>query len=178
MPRKFIDLTGQKFGRLTVIRRAENKGKSVCWLCKCDCGNEVEVRSADLRNGMSKSCGCLRDEVASKQGKQRIGEKHHNYNHNLTKKEREQGRNIDGYSDWKQEVKRQANYTCDICGQRGGKLHSHHLDGYKWCKTRRRDLTNGVCLCEHCHKDFHHHYGVGHNTEEEYLEYKYSYKNN
>ena len=59
---KFIDLTGQKFGRLTVIKRVENKGKETCWLCKCDCGNEIIVQSNNLKSGNSKSCGCLNKE--------------------------------------------------------------------------------------------------------------------
>lgn len=56
---KFVDLTGQRFGRLTVIKRVENNGKKVMWLCRCDCGNETTVFSGYLRNGNTKSCGCL-----------------------------------------------------------------------------------------------------------------------
>lgn len=56
---KFVDLTGQRFGRLTVIKRVENNGKKVMWLCRCDCGNETTVFSGYLRNGDTKSCGCL-----------------------------------------------------------------------------------------------------------------------
>lgn len=60
---KFIDLTGQKFGRLTVISRAENsKHGKVRWNCKCDCENEV-IRNADsLRKNNVHSCGCYRIE--------------------------------------------------------------------------------------------------------------------
>ena len=58
---KLIDLRGQKFGRLTVIERAENaKDGKVRWLCQCECGNEVVVSSDHLRRGNTKSCGCLR----------------------------------------------------------------------------------------------------------------------
>lgn len=55
---KFIDLTGQKFGRLIVVRRAENKHGRVAWLCKCDCGKEIITTSYLLKSGQSKSCGC------------------------------------------------------------------------------------------------------------------------
>lgn len=69
---KFVDLTGQKFGRWTVIRRAEDyispSGHKVPrWLCKCDCGgenSEVVVISDNLKLGKSKSCGCLISEKA------------------------------------------------------------------------------------------------------------------
>ena len=62
MGRKTIDLTGMKFGRLTVIERAENKGSKICWLCKCECGNVSVVRSCHLKSGVIVSCGCLRSE--------------------------------------------------------------------------------------------------------------------
>lgn len=56
----FIDLTGQKFNMLMVIKRVENKGKLTAWLCKCDCGNETIVVGTHLKNGHTKSCGCIR----------------------------------------------------------------------------------------------------------------------
>lgn len=51
----FIDLTGQKFGRLTAVKYL---GKSH-WLCKCECGNEKDVFVGHLKDGHTKSCGCL-----------------------------------------------------------------------------------------------------------------------
>ena len=56
---KFIDLTGQKFGRLLVLERAENKYGRTAWKCKCDCGNYKEVTSHDLKLQKIKSCNCL-----------------------------------------------------------------------------------------------------------------------
>ena len=62
---KFVDLTGQRFGKLTVLFRVEdniesNGRKRVMWHCKCDCGNEIDVRASDLKMGKIKSCGCLK----------------------------------------------------------------------------------------------------------------------
>lgn len=62
------DLTGKTFGRLTVLDRAEDyvypSGcKERMWRCKCECGNEVVVRGKRLRNGTTKSCGCIRREM-------------------------------------------------------------------------------------------------------------------
>lgn len=70
MSRKLIDLTGQKFGRLTVIRRAEDhiqpNGKHATkWLCKCDCGNYTTVLANSLKSGDTTSCGCFMKERAS-----------------------------------------------------------------------------------------------------------------
>lgn len=61
---KLIDLTGQKFGRLTVIKRVENNNNNkVCFLCKCDCGNTIVVTGSRLKTGNTKSCGCLHKEI-------------------------------------------------------------------------------------------------------------------
>lgn len=54
------DLTGKRFGRLTVVRCVGTRGGR--WLCKCDCGNVVEMWSAYLLSGSTKSCGCVNRE--------------------------------------------------------------------------------------------------------------------
>lgn len=56
----FKNISGQKFGRLTALYRLHNyHKKGVYWLCFCECGNLSEVYSGHLRNGHTKSCGCL-----------------------------------------------------------------------------------------------------------------------
>lgn len=57
---RLIDLTGQRFGRLVVLRRVANLGKQPRWLCRCDCGTETEAAGGNLRDGNVQSCGCLR----------------------------------------------------------------------------------------------------------------------
>lgn len=60
------DMTGLRFGKLTVIEKAGNaKRGGAIWRCKCDCGNEKNVRGADLRSGHTKSCGCIHSEGIS-----------------------------------------------------------------------------------------------------------------
>jgi len=61
MSHNFIDLTGQKFGRLTVIQRVPKTGRgNASWACKCDCGVELVRKSSNLRGGKNQSCGCHR----------------------------------------------------------------------------------------------------------------------
>lgn len=73
---KLIDLTGQRFGRLTVLHQAPsrtivtlrpNETPTKCvktyWFCRCDCGTEKEIESQALRIGNTRSCGCLRKEA-------------------------------------------------------------------------------------------------------------------
>ena len=62
--RRVIDLTGRKFGRLTVICRSADRiqpcgTKILTWLCYCECGNNVVVSGNNLRRGKTKSCGCI-----------------------------------------------------------------------------------------------------------------------
>lgn len=63
-----IDLTGNKYGRLTVLKLAvDERGKKKKWLCKCDCGNKVIVSGSNLRSGHSSQCKqCALAELAEK----------------------------------------------------------------------------------------------------------------
>ena len=59
-----IDLAGQEFGRLKILRRAgKDKRGEILWLCQCNCGNLTTVRGSILRNGRTVSCGCLIKEM-------------------------------------------------------------------------------------------------------------------
>lgn len=59
-----IDLTGRRFGRLTVIRYDHAEHDGAHWLCKCDCGTEKVIAGYLLRNGATKSCGCLKSDAS------------------------------------------------------------------------------------------------------------------
>lgn len=57
--RSFINLTGSKFEKLTVICEDGKSGSDRLWLCQCQCGNITHVAGANLRSGATKSCGCI-----------------------------------------------------------------------------------------------------------------------
>ena len=273
MARKMNDLTGQKFGKLTVIERAENtKSGKIRWKCKCECGKECVVGSSNLKQGITNSCGCLKEVGAKKRikndlagqkfgrltaieyvgdgkglwkcececgrvknisrynlisgqtkscgcysselttkrnyekwenedykqkmsdarknamekqwqdedfrqkmselGRKRTGELAAHYKPELTEEDRTKRRLVPGYVEWEQTVKYNANWTCDCCQTKNKGMCSHHLDGYNWCKEKRTDVSNGVCLCSECHNEFHKIYGKGNNTKEQYIEFK------
>lgn len=58
--KRIIDLTGQKYGKLTVIKQVESFRGHSAWLCQCECGNQKIINSVELKNGQTLSCGCLR----------------------------------------------------------------------------------------------------------------------
>jgi hypothetical protein len=62
--RKAIDLTGQRFGRLIVLKNTEERDKYnyTLWLCKCDCGKTRVVNGGALKSGNTISCGCYKKE--------------------------------------------------------------------------------------------------------------------
>lgn len=53
------NLTGQKFGKLTVLSQAKSRNGRTYWLCECECGNQKEIQGSHLISGATKSCGCL-----------------------------------------------------------------------------------------------------------------------
>ena len=59
---RLIDLTGQRFGRLTVTGRASHRmyRKHVAWICRCDCGETLTTIASSLHRGATNSCGCIR----------------------------------------------------------------------------------------------------------------------
>lgn len=79
--RRLIDLTGQRFGRLTVIERSEKtaKGCSVYWKCICDCGNETIVSRDNLKGMKTKSCGCLSKELLESRNRKMLEKRLNNY---------------------------------------------------------------------------------------------------
>lgn len=63
-PTRLIDLTGQKFGKLTVLERAgKTKRGATKWHCQCECGNHINIIRSSLVRGNTKSCGCLKTKL-------------------------------------------------------------------------------------------------------------------
>jgi hypothetical protein len=63
--KKFRDLTGKRFGRLLVLDSVFKRFKVMYWQCICDCGSEMIINGHSLKQGLTKSCGCLQRECAS-----------------------------------------------------------------------------------------------------------------
>lgn len=109
----FVEMLGKTFGRLTVKRKTEERGSggNVVWDCVCVCGNPVSVGGAFLRNGNTRSCGCLKKEKFTNR---KHGMSHHPlyeiwtamlqrcYNPKDKKYEHYGGRGIEVCGEWRQ----------------------------------------------------------------------------
>ena len=107
--RRFIDLAGERFGRLVASKRDQSSKR---WICICDCGNIVSVRADHLKDGHVLSCGCLSSESSKNRftthgmSRTRInriwrGMKQRCFNPNATGYENYGGRGISVCSEWK-----------------------------------------------------------------------------
>ena len=149
--------------------------------CSCDyCGKEIKIIKSqyDKHNNHFCSNECkskwhsesMRGENHPCYGKEGLkGENNPNYNPNLTPEEREQGRNIEGYKDWRKEVFERDNYTCQCCGKKGERLNAHHIFGYAEHKDLRTEVDNGITLCEDCHREYHKQYGYKNNDYKDFF---------
>lgn len=70
-----LDLTGERYGRLTCIEDIGNKNGRAFWRCRCKCGKQKKVSSNDLRSGKIKSCGCLCKELGDKKRIDLVGKR-------------------------------------------------------------------------------------------------------
>lgn len=163
----YKSIAGQVFGKLTAIERVSELGARMKWRCRCECGNEAVVARANLASGNTTSCGCE---------SHKSGPEHPSWKPHLKPEERVKRRDIEPakYRSWHRSVMERDGFTCVRCGQHGGLLCAHHLDGWNWCRERRYDVDNGVTLCDHpggCHKQFHTRFGKGGNTREQFSQF-------
>ncbi len=102
---EFMDLTGQRFGRLVVLEREPSHvtpsgQRKTVWLCRCDCGNLVKVKTQELRRGKTKSCGCYRLEFLEQCRTKHHGAKTRLYNIYNKMKRRCENPNDAAYKDY------------------------------------------------------------------------------
>lgn len=145
----FDDITGQRFGRLTVIRFLEQHEREDYrrqWLCKCDCGNEIQANSSKLRSGHTRSCGCI---VKEKIGNVNKKYKHTSkrlysvyksmidrcYNPKIREYHNYGGRGIEVYEDWKNNYDAFAEWALAT----GYDQNAGHGD----CTLDRKDVDKG-----------------------------------
>jgi len=118
-----------------------NKGKnSFKFNCKI-CGKKV-VSNKNIR--LYKFCSATCRNMYSRIMR---GENHWNYKGENNKIQRCWSQ----YREWHKEVLKKADYTCAICGKKGGRLQAHHIKGFADYPELRFDVSNGMCTCKPCH---------------------------
>ncbi len=161
--RNWNSVIGKKFGALTVLSRDTCKNQGQYVVCRCDCGKQTTVRLSSLKDGNTRSCGCLQTNMM----KSKVGPLHPNfgkrgvnspaYNPNITDEQREiairKRRNVEAYH-FRKAVKERDHNICVICGAEE-KLVVHHLESFKDNESLRYEVSNGVTLCRDCHTEFH-----------------------
>lgn len=181
--RLHIDLVGQKYNKLTVVEKVPSnppKQIKIKWLCKCDCGNEVVVRGDHLRRGHTRSCGCLILEINKKRkgvkrpGVGLKGKLNGNWKGGIsTAIQIIRGSN--SYSNWRNDIFKRDDYTCQSCSRRGCELNAHHISNFSSMFDKEDeilyDLDNGVTFCKTCHNEFHLTFGRKNNNKEQLISF-------
>ncbi len=94
------------------------------------------------------------EETRRKMSKAKKGEKSHLWKGGITEKNRLIRTQIE-YSLWRESVFARDNWTCQECGQKGGKLNAHHIKPFAKYPELRTSIENGITLCKKCHKEIH-----------------------
>jgi hypothetical protein len=170
------DLTGQKFGRLTIIsKHSQYKNGRWKYNCICDCGNEKIVLSSSLKNGNTQSCGCYNKERSIETNS---GENHPNWRGGITPQNQLDRNHL--FNIINPLVRERDKYTCQKCSQYKGWLEVHHIFDFATYEELRFEIDNLITLCKNCHDDFHAVYPVhGTNTLndlEVFLGHEFSYR--
>ena len=151
----FIDLTGQRFGKLLVITEAPSRDTHAYWLCQCDCGNLTTIRNSYLKSKHTKSCGCLIG------GRKDFGEASFN---DLYKKYKTNGRNGRhqhlGFTLTKEEFRTLTSSDCFYCGKKPYRQYQSNgcYGYYTYNGIDRKDNNKGytsdnsVSCCWECNK--------------------------
>lgn len=163
---------GTKFGKLTVIGQSERAGYSTC---ECECGNVKDVSNINLKNGTTKSCGCLRVENGKRIASEYLSKYQHGEDHPMWKggisPERNCIEKTKAYKNFRKCVLDRDKHTCVVCGSTDD-LCIHHLFDFTSYPEKRTNVDNAVCLCRSCHRAFHHAYGLNNTTPEQFSEFR------
>lgn len=161
----FINLAGRHFERLVVVSfEGQDRWRDSLWLCRCDCGTEKVIAGNSLRRGATTSCGCYNMEIITEAW---TGETNPRFDPDTPENEKNKRHDSTSARYWREAVKKRFNYQCIVCNSTES-LVAHHLFAWSACPEKRTDESNGVCLCESCHKCFHAEHGYGDNSPRQF----------
>lgn len=160
------DITGQKFKMLTAVRFSKRVKNVLFWIFKCECGKEKEMKKGGVVSLKSNtlSCGCYSKKINSERIK---GDKNPKWSGGVNSPLVPFLRSIECYRQWRNEVLKRDNYTCQFCEQVGGhNLHVDHIKPFALIISENNVRTledamscaelwmpeNGRVLCAPCHR--------------------------
>jgi hypothetical protein len=153
-----------KFGYTILEKEYINFDTKMKFLCPKNHIHEITFHK--FKSG--RRCG-----ICNKERLMVTGEKHQNWNANISSEERDKRRLLCGnyVEKWRKLIFIRDNYTCKCCGQYGGKLNVHHI--YNWSSYfhMRFMLSNGITLCNRCHNLYHKEYGKMENNISQLLNF-------
>ncbi len=131
MGRQAIDITGQRFGILTVLGRCSDGRPGTLWSCQCECGRIKAIASASLRDGRSQSCGCKNREATSKR---------------FTTHGRRHSREYESWAHAKQRCTNPNNKDWALYGGAGIEMRQPYLDSFEALLTDLSQCPPGKTL--------------------------------
>lgn len=141
-------------------RVGENHHRYNSKVVQCSiCGKDLVRANCKVKEGSVFYCGDKCKSVGN------TGENHPRWNDELTHTDRITERKYPKYYKWREEVFKKDDFTCQRCGDnKGGNLHAHHILNYAEHTKLRTVVSNGITLCNICHKKFHDIYGYTNNN--------------
>ena len=176
--------TKRKLSKALKGRKAWNKGKEMPEkikkkLSEISKGKHFSPKT-EFKKGQNKGdknpakrAGIGKKISEAKKGKPHFnqrGENHGNWKGGITPKNEKIRKSIE-YKSWRENVFARDNWICQKCGERGGKLASHHLHNFADFFELRASIENGITLCKKCHIEFHKIHGRRNNTKEKFEEF-------
>ena len=143
-----VPIIGERFSRLIVLSEDSERNLT----CLCDCGATAVKSRAAVVSGDTKSCGCLQSErgtaladARAKKQRRSAGLPENELVSPVNKALRNNFRALSA------EIKRRDNFTCLLCGERGGRLNVHHIESWAAEPSLRFSPFNLATLCRICH---------------------------
>jgi hypothetical protein len=140
------DLTGERFGRWTVIESAGHDNRELLWFVQCDCGTERVLRGGILKSGRSNSCGCLKTEILKNKHLENLGEAVKNTVISGYKKHaKERGLSFELTDE---QVLNIMNKKCHYCGREPSNIRKNRYDDstFTYSGMDRKDNSKGYLL--------------------------------
>ncbi len=160
-PSRIIDGRGKYCSKECKLQSPDYRKKISETLKGNRLSEETKKKIAEANKGKH-----LSKETRKKMSEALKGEKSYRWKGGLTPENKVIRHSME-YRFWRREVFKRDDYTCQKCGVRGGFIRAHHIESFDNNPDKRTLLENGVTLCKECHRNFHHIFGSGNNTQEQ-----------